>query len=377
MLRVAIVGCGKIADQHVQAVQRIEGSAVIAVCDREPLMARQLAERFAIEGCFGDVAEMLRTVRPDVVHITTPPQSHHALATQCLEAGAHVYLEKPFTVTAAEAEAIVMVAQRCKRMVTAGHNYQFTFEMLRLRRLLETGYLGGAPVHVESYWSYDLGDTSYVGPLLGNPNHWVRRLPGGLLHNIISHGIARLAEYLDDELTDVIARGHQSEKLRRLGGAEVLDELRVLIRDRKGTTATFCFSTQMKPGLNQLRLCGPANSVSVDLVSGSVVAQRGRGYKSYLTYLVPALLSAREHLFNAWQNFRGILSRQIYQDSGMTELIRRFHAAAASGGSPPIPYREVLLTARIMDAVFAQMRDDGPGLTRPNAAAVGAMAETA
>ena len=48
MLRVAIVGCGKIADQHVQAIHRIPDREVVAVCDREPLMAQQLAERFRI-----------------------------------------------------------------------------------------------------------------------------------------------------------------------------------------------------------------------------------------------------------------------------------------------------------------------------------------
>ena len=79
MVRVAIVGCGKIANQHVQAVQRIPGSSVVAVCDREPLMARQLAERFRIRGCFADVEDMLRATSPDVVHVTTPPQSHVSL----------------------------------------------------------------------------------------------------------------------------------------------------------------------------------------------------------------------------------------------------------------------------------------------------------
>jgi predicted dehydrogenase len=360
-LRVAIVGCGKIADQHVQAIQRIAGSSVVAVCDREPLMAQQLAERFGIGGCHADLAELLRVEKPDVVHITTPPQSHHALAMQCLEAGCHVYLEKPFTVTAGEAEALVAAAQRAGRLVTAGHNYQFSFEMLRMRGVLGGDFLGGPPVHLESYWSYDLGDINYVGPLLGNPDHWVRRLPGGLLHNIVSHGIARLAEFLDDDITDLVARAHQSEQLRSLGGQEVLDELRVLIRDRKGTTATFCFSTQMKPGLNLLRIHGPKNSISVDLASGSVIAHRGRSFKSYLTYLVPPLLAAREQLRNAWQNTIGIFRRRIYQDSGMKELIERFHLAVAAGGPPPIPYREVLLTARIMDAVFERMRDGGQG----------------
>src|SRR5690606_26829687 len=122
--------------------------------------------------------------------------SHHALGLQCLQGGAHVYLEKPFTVTADEAVALIEAAKAHGRKITAGHNYQFTPEMMRMRKKVTEGFLGGPAVHLESHWSYDLGDTSYVGPLLGNANHWVRRLPGQLMHNIISHGIARIAEFL-------------------------------------------------------------------------------------------------------------------------------------------------------------------------------------
>lgn len=128
MIRVAIVGCGKIADQHMQAIHRIAASQVVAVCDRELLMAQQLAERFGIQACFDDVSEMLRSSNPDVVHITTPPQSHHQLGRQCLEAGAHVYIEKPFTVTADEARSLIDLATAGGLCVTAGHNYQFTPE---------------------------------------------------------------------------------------------------------------------------------------------------------------------------------------------------------------------------------------------------------
>src|SRR6185295_14255966 len=152
MLRVAFIGCGKIADHHVQAIHRIPDTSIVAVCDREELMARQLAERFGISGCFADVDAMLRATSPDVVHVTTPPQSHYALGRQCLNAGCHVYLEKPFTVTAAEAESLIEIARQRNLHVTAGHNYQFTPEMLAMRRLVNEGFLGGAPVHLESYW---------------------------------------------------------------------------------------------------------------------------------------------------------------------------------------------------------------------------------
>src|SRR5437764_15460150 len=106
MLKVAIAGCGKIADAHAAQLQRIKGCEIVAVCDREELMAQQLFERFPIKRWFSDVSEMLREARPDVVHITTPPQSHFELGKQCLEAGAHIYVEKPFTLYTAQTEEL-------------------------------------------------------------------------------------------------------------------------------------------------------------------------------------------------------------------------------------------------------------------------------
>jgi predicted dehydrogenase len=356
MLKIAIVGCGKIADQHVQAIRRIPDCAIVSVCDRELLMAKQLAERFGIPQSFSDVPEMLRTSAPDVVHITAPPQSHFTLATQCLNAGAHVYLEKPFTVTADEAESVVQLATDRHLKLTAGHNLQFTPEMLRMRDLLRQGFLGGAPVHLESYFSYDLGDRSYVGALLGNQRHWVRQLPGQLLHNLLSHGIAKLAEFLDDDLVEITAMADQSPQLRKLDAAgEILDELRVLIRDKNGVSAFFCFSTQIKPGLNQLRIYGPANSMTVDHTTGSLIRNRTRPAKSYLAYVLPPLQSAREHLRNAKQNTVDFLRRRLYQDFGMKELVERFYNSVRTSGEPPIPYHQIILTARIMDEIFAQI----------------------
>src|SRR5439155_18925293 len=143
MLRIAIVGCGKIADQHVQAIRRIPDCIIVGLCDREPLMAKQLGERFGINACFTDLQGLLETTKPDVVHITTPPGSHHSLARGCLESGSHVYLEKPFTITAGEAESLIQLAEDCGLKITVGHNYQFTLEMLEMRRLVKKGVLGG------------------------------------------------------------------------------------------------------------------------------------------------------------------------------------------------------------------------------------------
>src|SRR5947199_725785 len=229
--------------------------------------------------------------------------------------------------------------------------------MLEMRRLMRDGFVGGEPAHLESYFSYDLGDPTYAKGLLQDQNHWVRKLPGGLLHNIISHGVAKLAEFLDDDLTDIMAMAGQSPQLKSLGGEQILDELRVLIRDSRGTTAFFCFSTQLK-GLNELRLHGPEGSIVVDHISGTVIRRKYQPCKSYLTYFLPPLRAAREHLRNARINITNFVRQQLYQDFGMKELIERFYNSVRSGSPPPIPYREIILTARIMDEIFAQTYQD-------------------
>ena len=81
MIKVGIIGCGKMADQHAVQIQRITGAEIIGVCDSEPLMAQQMYERFKIRKYFTNAQEMLDAVKLDVIHITTPPPSHYQLAS--------------------------------------------------------------------------------------------------------------------------------------------------------------------------------------------------------------------------------------------------------------------------------------------------------
>src|SRR5215469_6199404 len=125
MLKVAIVGSGKIADDHAAQIQRIKDCEIVGVCDSEPLMARQFYQRFPVSRYFSDLQELLSTVRPDVVHVCTPPQSHFNITKLCLEAGCHVYVEKPFALSEMDAAELIALATRRRLRVTAGHDDQF------------------------------------------------------------------------------------------------------------------------------------------------------------------------------------------------------------------------------------------------------------
>jgi predicted dehydrogenase len=357
MLKVAIIGCGKIADSHASQIQRIRGAEIVAVCDREPLMAEQLQARFPIGAHYSDVDAMLDRERPDVVHITTPPSSHFSLARRCLEAGCHVYVEKPFTERASETEMLIEMATARRLSITAGHDDQFTHVARRMRALVRDGYLGGPPVHMESAYCYDLGDTGYARALLGDPNHWVRRLPGKLLHNIISHGIARIAEFMTTESPRVIAYGFVSPTLKNRGEREIVDELRAIITEDERVTAYFTFSSQMRPSLHEFRLFGPRNGLLLDHDHEILLKLPGRRHVSYAEKFVPPVSFARQHLQNLKANVRTFLASDFHMKSGMKHLIESFYRSVTDGTPVPIPYSEILRTARIMDAIFAQLND--------------------
>ena len=186
-----------------------------------------------------------------------------------------------------------------------------------MRALVREGYLGGAPVHMESYYCYELKETgAYARALLGDKQHWVRKLPGQLLHNIISHGIAKVAEYLAGEWPEVRVVGFPSRFLEKNGEQELVDELRVIITDEARTTAYFTFSTQMRPGLHDLRVYGPENGLVMDEDQQTLIKLRGGRHKSYAEKFIPHLNFAGQHLRNLLRNGRLFLASDFHMDSG-------------------------------------------------------------
>lgn len=354
MLKIVIVGCGKIADAHAFYIQNIKDCRIVGVYDREELMAKQLFERFPIDDFYNNFEDLLEKTHPDVVHITTPPQSHFPLAKQCLEYGCHVYVEKPFTLDLNEATDLINLAMAKGLKLTAGHDDQFSTVARRLRKLVQDGYLGGPPLHMESYYLYEMSG-AYANALLGDKQHWVRKLPGQLLQNIISHGIARIAEYMQSENPEVMAHGFTSPFLRDLGENQIVDELRVIISENKQTTAYFTFSSQIRPDLHTFRVYGSKNGITMDHDNQTLIQLRGQRYTSYAEKFVPPVNFAKQYIGNFAHNAGLFLGRDFHMKSGMKFLIESFYQSIIKDAPLPIPYREILLTARIMDDIFSQV----------------------
>lgn len=105
-VRTAVIGCGDVSVVHLAAIGKLPGVELAGVCDPDPERTRHLTVP-----TFTDHRQLLRTVRPDVVHICTPHDQHVAVAIDCLEAGVAVLLEKPVAATVAEADRLILAAR--------------------------------------------------------------------------------------------------------------------------------------------------------------------------------------------------------------------------------------------------------------------------
>jgi predicted dehydrogenase len=345
------------ADQHALQIRQISNAKLVGACDAEPLMAQQMAERFELPTWYTDVDEMLTSVEPNVVHVITPPQSHFQVAEKCIKAGASAYVEKPFTLNTAEAVELIELAHLNGVKVTAGHNGQFTHAMSEMRRLVADGFLGGRAVHMDSLYCYELGDAAYAKALLGDRDHWARKLPGSLLQNIMSHGVSRIAEFMSGERIQVLTHGFSSRFLQQIGQGDIIDELRLIVSDENGTTADFTFSSQICPTQHQFRLYGPKRSLIVDDDHQVVLRLEDKQYKSYMRLFLPPVAFAGQYLGNLARNMKRFAQNDFHlpNEAGLMTLISSFYECVANGAPLPIPYREILLTSRIMDSAFEQI----------------------
>jgi predicted dehydrogenase len=349
-LRTALVGCGQIADAHLQVLGTIPGAELVAVCDRQRDLAEQASARFGWPRVFDDLDQLLSSVRPDVVHITTPPHTHRATSVAALKAGAHVYVEKPFAVNLAEAQEILATAEAQRRLVCLGHDQLFDPAWEQCRRLHRKGKLGQV-VHVDAVLGYDL-QGPFGSVVTSEPTHWIRRLPGGIFHNTISHAICKIAEFLTDERPRVWATWFGGE-----GTAVLPTELRVVLMGEE-MTAYLLSSARARPVQRLTRVYGTRQCVEVDLDGRLLRCSRPGVLPGPFAKIEAPFRHLGEAAHSLRRNLWDFLRCDLHYFTGMNRLFERFYRTIAEGGEPPIPYREICRVTAIMDRIFECCQDD-------------------
>jgi predicted dehydrogenase len=356
MLNIGIVGCGKIADGHIEEIRKLGCARVLAVCDLEPILAEQLALRYSVPHQYTEFDRMLSEHRLDVIHIATPPHSHLALAQKAAQAGCHVFLEKPLALTATEGRRLIQCLEQTKRKMTINYWYNFEAPALALQEFVAKGDLGD-PIHVESYYGYDLAG-GFGQAFFSDGRHWVHQLPGKLFQNIIDHAINKITPFLPDEPMEVIARAYRQGPSNDDRTDGVLDELRVMILGG-GMSAYVTFCSHARPVGHFMRVYGTKNTAHIDFALRSMSVEKKQTVPSALGRLLPPFQSSWQALRQATRNVREFAGSRFQFFAGMSRLLSLFYESILHDTPVPIPYREILRVSEIMDDISAQVYPAG------------------
>lgn len=340
-MRVALIGAGQIARQHLSCLKTLPGVQIAAVCDLSPAVAESTAERYEVPAFFTNHAAMLAEVKPEVVHVTTPPTSHFRLAMDALQAGAHVLVEKPATVTLAELEELVRFAGERHLALTEDYNYVFNHGTREIARWVDSGALG-AVVHVEVMMALNLfGPGGFADP---NAPHPALTLAGGALADFLPH-LASLAH----RFVGAHRRAHAIWTKRR---PSILpyDEMHAVIEGARGTAA-LGFSSTAQPDAFWLRVFGERAQASTNLFETRLTVERLRDGPKPLQPLLNGLEEGKAVRRAAV----GTLMRKFKPGpgayDGMWHLVAGTHEALARGTRLPVPVEHVLEVNRMVEAL--------------------------
>ena len=356
-MKIAVVGCGQFADAHIQEARKIAGIFVESVCDSNIHMAHQAAARFDVPSHYTNVETMLQEVRPDVVHITTPPATHLEIGLTAIEYGCHVYVEKPFVIDSGEARKLVDAAVASDRLVCVGHSNAFDESFLRLKDMYIAGELGEV-IHVDTYMGYDLSG-GFGSVFMGDARHWAHKLPGGPAQNNISHPLSLLLEFLRDESPEVHARGYRRRQIR-YGDVrdDFFDELRASIFG-KSTTASLMFSSHARPAQLYTVVHGTKAQAIASLDSRTLRVLKGASLPGPFFKMQWAANYVKESRSEYRRNLVNLARSNLHFFQGLNTLLTRFYAAIRGEESMPVPMEEAYRTTAIMDEIFRQCSQHG------------------
>lgn len=142
MIRVGVIGYGYWGPNIVRNFHGTDGFRVEAVCDQSPECLQRARKLYPALTFTQNAADITASKDIDVVAVITPAWTHFELAKAALENGKHVFVEKPFTWSSAEAEELIEIAERKRLKIMVDHTFLFTGAVRKMRQLVDEGFLG-------------------------------------------------------------------------------------------------------------------------------------------------------------------------------------------------------------------------------------------
>jgi predicted dehydrogenase len=140
-LRFAIIGCGKVSARHADAINKVAGARVVAVCDRAGEVAEQFGRTLGVPG-FSSTEELYKARDVDCVVIATPSGDHYERALEAFAHGKHVVMEKPLALRLDHADAMIREARKSDRKLWVAFQNRYNPAVMKAKEAMDAGRLG-------------------------------------------------------------------------------------------------------------------------------------------------------------------------------------------------------------------------------------------
>jgi predicted dehydrogenase len=142
-LNIAVLGCGHWGPNYIRVFSGLENVSVKYACDLSQPKLDRIKAQFQNVSTTSDFNLVLKDPSVDAIVIATPSSTHFTVAKSCLEAGKHLLVEKPMTLTTGDAQALVKLSEEKKRIVFVGHTFLYNPGIRKMKEIIDSGELGG------------------------------------------------------------------------------------------------------------------------------------------------------------------------------------------------------------------------------------------
>ena len=337
-IRVALFGAGKMAMHHAKAIYLQGNATLVAVADPALIHGESLKELEKGVEIYSSAEDLLNHIKPEVVHVCTPPATHATLANLALQHGAHVYVEKPFTLNAREAMEIVSFAKEKGLRICAGH--QLLYESPALRADESLAMLGRI-VHIESYFSFK--------PVRRSKDGRTTISPLDQLVDILPHPVYLLLHFLK--------KNSQEEEVPvQICALEVstAGSVHGILRSRD-VTGSLVVTLEGRPIESYIKVVGTNGCLFADFVRGTVTLLPGPGISTISKILNPYKQSWQIISETTRALFRRVSKKQKSYP-GLLEIISKFYKSLQADMAHAISYSSIIETVAICEDVAKKLR---------------------
>jgi 2-alkyl-3-oxoalkanoate reductase len=344
LLRIGIVGCGRVAHYHLQFITETPGARVIGLADKDEVNARRLGELYGVRNVYSSLEELLDSVELDTLHILTPPAYHYAQAAAAIDRGLHVLIEKPCALSAHDAEDLYRRAEAKGVLICPDFIQLFHPAFQHASSIINAGRLGNV-VHVESHLSLSL-DIPELREAVGL--HWSYKLPGGVLHNYLTHPLY-LALYWLGQPRNITVNSESHGTLPQ----GLTDHLHIMLEGER-CTADIVLSAAIRPETYYVQVFCQHGLISINFDTSTVLVTRESSLPRSLNRATFNFQQAYQLSSWAMRNIVDFLRHKLVPYQGLQNLIPYFYRSIHNGLEAPVSRQLAIAVTTVEETVFAQ-----------------------